>query len=1335
MNRSHGRTLLAFIVAVAVLVALSILGMRAAAEPLGTVLLQNDSGRAEGYSESMADDYVVASALRATDNQYPLLVQTVQAQFYRNFTGASTFAYVRAVVYEVGANGYPQALVGASAPMTITTFYPQFVDLPLLQPVLLATPQTFVAGIEYLDGVRGSTPSFLTDDSNNITERKNFYSRNAGQTWFEHFAFWQSPLTVGYNMIRAWVEPNAATPTGSPTSTRTPTPSPTATPTLEVVPEALWPGYIIGYGKQHTLARGPDGRLHLVYFDLGHRSLFYAWSDDNGVHWQPSLAERRPFHIFAEPGGGGSLVVDPDGVTLHLLIGQDLSTTRGTGGINGALYFRYHDGQWSAPERVANNGYAYNLAVGPDGRVHIVWSINDIWYRMRSQNGSWGPERRLVNGGWHPDIDVGPNSDIHIAYNDNDFCCAATWVEVRYLHSSDGGATWAAPERLTNDNFWSGSAAGAVDDRGRYHLTYLVSGGTQGDVYYRRRESTGAWTAPQALFQGVIISQTGAGSPALGSDTAGNLVAVMNCLDANHVTHVCLQPRDDQRGWLDPRQLIGTMGGQSGLAQGRLDFACINVIWNISQQIIYRCVTDIVIQPTPTPTPTPTATPGEYHARVVDEQGMPRTGVLVYRNGEYMGRTRADGVLDLPPWATGDELMALAPLPLSAAFTSGETVRSAHDKDLNGEATADPWSFQVFLTNLRQSPDLGPQPPGLIDDPAPGEQRLIVHRDSPLILFNLSVVIEWDADRVYLDDLQLALHRASSFLYDVTDGQMALGRVTIFDRGQHWADADLRIAANNMIVPHAAVAGLDSGRSDLNARFGPLWNGDSSRRGGEGDDCPSGAWSCATGYRTLVHEMGHYLLGLYDEYVRFPAGQRPQDAYCTHPEQATNPPPEPNRASIMDYQYDASELGDKFQSELWSEGCTRTEQWDRTGGESDWDTVLRRFHAADGAPSLDCRPGAPVPPNASYCLWRPVGRGQVLPQPEPRDWPAERGWPWPVIDEQASPDGPPVRTLHIHWQGAADPNQSHQLRTVAVEQQSGRTVNIEQGLTHPVNYSIDLFGVAEGSALLLHTLDRRLETTLPISTTGDITLTLVSPRQMMAAAQTAAQQMALIPQADGQGIGVEVTGMGQEEGWVEYALAGGEPERIRLHRDGDVQSAVLSIDLRFRASGRIAVLAEDGQPAGPHLSATFTARGLPALAPADVYSPDGRFWLHLREGQAPNETFVVVSALGALADGLPHGWLPGGQVYAVRYAAGGSTPQGQIRLAPDRERGEMAMGGRAALLGQTEGGAGWAQVEEVEMAEDGSLAGVWGEGRVVAAWSAQERVFLPMMWRSSSGLP
>ncbi len=1324
MNCRLGRTLLAFIVAVVALVALSVLGMQAATEPQGTVLLQNDSGTAEGYTEGMADDYVVASALRGGDNQYPLRVQKVQARFYRDFAGANNSVYARAVVYDVGANGYPQGLLAASAPMTITTFYPQFVDLALLEPVLLTEPQTFIAGIEYLSGVRGSTPSLLTDNTDNVTERKNFYSRDAGQTWYEHHAFWQTPLTVGYNMVRAWVETNVATPTGSPTATRTPTPTPTATATLEVLPEALWPGYIIGYSKQHTLARGPDGRLHLVYFNLGHRALYYAWSNDNGATWQPPLDARSPFHTFAEPGGGGSVAVDPDGATLHLLIGQDPSTTNGTGGINGALYFRYHDGEWSTPERVANNGYAYNLAVGPDGRVHIAWSFSDIWYRVRAVNGQWGPERRLANGGWHPDIDVGPNGqDVHIAYNDNDYCCAATWVEVRYLHSNDGGATWAAPERLTNDQFWSGSVAGAVDDRGRYHLTYLVSGRTQGDVYYRRRESTGVWSAPESLFQGVIISQTGAGSPALESDAAGNLAAVMNCLDANHVTHVCLQVRDDQRGWQDVRQLLGTISEQSGLAGGKVDFGCVNVVWNARRQTAYRCITDVVIQPTPTPTSTPTPTPGAYHARVVDERGTPRMGARVYRNGVFMGQTRGDGVLDLPSLMAGDELIALAPLPLDAAFVSGRTARSGHDKDLDG-LPADPWAFQVFLTNLQQSPDLGPQHPGLVSDVAPGERRLVVHRDSPLIFFNLTVSLEWDADRAYLDDLETGLRQASAFFYDVTDGQMALGRVTIFDRGEHWRDADIRIAANNQIVPHAAVAGMDSSRIDHTARFGPLWNGDSSRRGGVNDDCPSGAWSCSTGYRTLVHELGHYLLGLYDEYIRFPPGGHPQDAYCTHPEQATNPPPEPNRASIMDYQYDASELADKFQPELWSEACTRTEQWDRTGGESDWDTLLRRFHAADGAPALDCRPGAAVPPNTSYCLWRPAGRGQVLPQPEPRNWPVERVWPWPAIDRQASPDGPPVRMLHINWRGATNPDQSYQLRTVIQNQQGGP---IEQGLTHPVDHSIDLFGVAEGATLMLHTLDRRLEATLPISTTGDITLTLVNPRPAVAVADQTALQMALTPQADGQGLRVELRGGGQEELWVEYALAGGSPERVRLHTEGGLQSAILPVDLRFRTSGKIAILASDGQPVGPHLSASFVGRGLPALAPADIYAPDGRLWLHLGEGQAPGDMFVIVSVLGALTDGLPHGWLPGGQVYAVSYAGGSAMPSGQIRLLPDCNAQLTTLDGEAALLGRAGPGLDWTRLEGVEMGEDGSLVGVWGEGFIVAAWRVRGQVFLPMM--------
>ncbi|HSH04834.1 MAG TPA: FG-GAP-like repeat-containing protein, partial [Anaerolineae bacterium] len=64
---------------------------------------------------------------------------------------------------------------------------------------------------------------------------------------------------------------------------------------------------------------------------------------------------------------------------------------------------------------------------------------------------------------------------------------------------------------------------------------------------------------------------------------------------------------------------------------------------------------------------------------------------------------------------------------------------------------------------------------------AGGTQRLTVSPNNPLILYHLNISLEWDArqDGSYLQELQQDIHRAAEILYDTTNGQVALGRITI----------------------------------------------------------------------------------------------------------------------------------------------------------------------------------------------------------------------------------------------------------------------------------------------------------------------------------------------------------------------------------------------------------------------------------------------------------------------------------------------------------------------------------------------------------------------------
>ncbi|MCP4994790.1 MAG: hypothetical protein GY934_13565, partial [Gammaproteobacteria bacterium] len=153
-----------------------------------------------------------------------------------------------------------------------------------------------------------------------------------------------------------------------------------------------------------------------------------------------------------------------------------------------------------------------------------------------------------------------------------------------------------------------------------------------------------------------------------------------------------------------------------------------------------------------------------------------------------------------------------------------------------------------------------------------GVQQITVSAHKPLLLFNLDVSLEWDArnDSAYLARLEADLQRASELLFDVTNGQAALGRINIYHDRERWLQAHLRIYGSNQLRPSAVQGGIvQTDTVDITARepltyssgqinMGAIWN----RFGDAGSENLAEDWS-----RALVHELGHYLLFLDDHYL------------------------------------------------------------------------------------------------------------------------------------------------------------------------------------------------------------------------------------------------------------------------------------------------------------------------------------------------------------------------------------------------------------------------------------------------------------------------------------
>lgn len=291
---------------------------------------------------------------------------------------------------------------------------------------------------------------------------------------------------------------------------------------------------------------------------------------------------------------------------------------------------------------------------------------------------------------------------------------------------------------------------------------------------------------------------------------------------------------------------------------------------------------------------------------------------------------------------TNDAGRPRTPLPANCNYVAALHLEHEHP---SGKADHGP-AYRIYTTSWR---------PGTAT-PVPATGAVTIQDDRTLVLFDVVVSLAWEPapDSTYVDELYEGLRRASAYLYDLTDGRMAFGDVSIHTGGRHWSGADIRVLASNDYRPSVYVGGIvpepvvySDGRYRPGAVFlGRYWDGQTASNREEGN------WTQPGAYRTIIHEWAHYALFLYDEYQQA-AGKQ---FYCPC---AELPALEEDvttvcdgitsdiAASAMAYQYTASELWHPADNA--PAGCTTTEQW-QVYGQTDWET-LGRWEEIQGLPA------------------------------------------------------------------------------------------------------------------------------------------------------------------------------------------------------------------------------------------------------------------------------------------------------------------------------------------------------------------------------------------------
>ncbi len=157
--------------------------------------------------------------------------------------------------------------------------------------------------------------------------------------------------------------------------------------------------------------------------------------------------------------------------------------------------------QWQPDVRLTNStGISYTSdnnvwCVAASGSVvHVVWYDDrdgnyEIYYKRSTDAGeSWGADLRLTNNtAWskRPSVTVS-NSDVHIVWYDE----RDGNNEIYYKRSTDGGISWGADTRLTNDPsdalYPSASVSGSV-----VHVVWEDNRDGSYEIFYKRSTDAG----------------------------------------------------------------------------------------------------------------------------------------------------------------------------------------------------------------------------------------------------------------------------------------------------------------------------------------------------------------------------------------------------------------------------------------------------------------------------------------------------------------------------------------------------------------------------------------------------------------------------------------------------------------------------------------------------------------------------------------------------------------------------------------------------------------------------------------------------------------------------
>jgi hypothetical protein len=258
----------------------------------------------------------------------------------------------------------------------------------------------------------------------------------------------------------------------------------------EVILTHSGPGSLQGNNARCFVSSGDW--LHLIWRSSsnGFLQVFYKHSTDKGISWSgdTKLTNNNNYYVIIRPS------VSVSGEVVHVVWQESRL-------FNFNLYYeRSTDAgmSWGADTELTFNSNLASTeypAIFASGQVvHLTWQDSrdgneEIYYKRSTDGGtSWGADLRLTNNpaySLYPSLSVS-GQDVHIVWQEN----RDGNYEIYYKHSADAGVSWGADTRLTNNSSASFHPCVSGSDAAVYVVWYDYPDGNY-EIYCKRSTDSG----------------------------------------------------------------------------------------------------------------------------------------------------------------------------------------------------------------------------------------------------------------------------------------------------------------------------------------------------------------------------------------------------------------------------------------------------------------------------------------------------------------------------------------------------------------------------------------------------------------------------------------------------------------------------------------------------------------------------------------------------------------------------------------------------------------------------------------------------------------------------